>query len=126
MKRILQEARSELRSIKLPQPSHPHHHDPSPIPQISNPKPCDIYRYRYHHGTNLGSIYVLERWLFPSMFPDLPGDKTSELEAVKAWVNTLGIEETKKKFEQHWADAVSDEDLRWLKDNVNCIHNLTK
>src|SRR4051812_42368024 len=59
----------------------------------------DILRYRYHHGTNLGSVFVLERWLSPSMFPDdCPGDQTSELAAVTSWVNSIGIHATREKF----------------------------
>jgi hypothetical protein len=50
-----------------------------------NPEPpsaIDIFRYRYQHGTNLGSIFVLEKWLHPKMFDkDVKG--SGELEAVK-------------------------------------------
>jgi hypothetical protein len=46
------------------------------------PTDKDIFRYRYQHGTNLGSIFVLEKWLHSSMFEkNMPG--SSELEAVK-------------------------------------------
>ena len=48
------------------------------------PTPLDNLRYRFHNGTNLGSIFVLEKWLFPSMFePNARGD--SELDAVTAY-----------------------------------------
>ena len=48
------------------------------------PTYLDNFRYRYHNGTNLGSIFVLEKWLFPSMFePTTRGD--SELDAVTAY-----------------------------------------
>jgi hypothetical protein len=80
---------------------------------IQDPSALDILRYRYHHGTNLGSIYVLERWIHPSMFPDsITG--SSELEAVRAWVDIIGMDATREKFEQHWANAVSDADITWL------------
>ena len=50
---------------------------------IPSPTPNDLFRYRSHHGANLGSIFVLEKWLYPSMFePDARGD--SELAAVTA------------------------------------------
>lgn len=75
---------------------------------IEDPSALDILRYRYHHATNLGSVYVLERWLSPSRFPT--GCKgTSELEAVKAWVAKTGVDETKKLFEAAWEGAVLDE-----------------
>src|SRR5947209_5131206 len=63
--------------------------------------PLDIIRYRYHHGTNLGSVYVLERWLRNSMFPP-NASGSSELEAVKAWVERIGVDATRQKFEAFW------------------------
>lgn len=78
------------------------------LPAIQNPSALDILRYRYHHATNLGSVYVLERWLSPSQFPqDTSG--SSELEAVKSWVAKIGAEQTKKLFETAWANAILDE-----------------
>lgn len=53
----------------------------------SNPAPptaTDIFRYRYQHGTNLGSIFVLEKWLHPKMF-DKDSKGSSELEATKQY-----------------------------------------
>ena len=50
---------------------------------IRNPTVTDVMRYRYHHGTNLGSIFVLEQWLSPSMFVNGAGG-SSELDAVIA------------------------------------------
>ena len=47
------------------------------------PSPRDVLRYRYHHGTNLGSIFVLERWLHGSMFVQ-EATGHSELAAVTA------------------------------------------
>ncbi|KAF2114509.1 glycoside hydrolase superfamily [Lophiotrema nucula] len=81
--------------------------------KISEPTATDILRYRYHHGTNLGSIFVIERWLHNSRFPD-PADGSSELACVKSWVDKIGVEETRKKFEDAWANAVTDADIQWL------------
>ena len=48
---------------------------------------------------NLGSIFVHERWLFPSMFLESArGD--SELAAVTAYVKAHGIDLTREKWEQ--------------------------
>lgn len=51
---------------------------------MATPTAADVFNYRYHHGTNLGSIFVLEKWLSNSMY--VGGDNTgeSELEAVRA------------------------------------------
>ena len=51
--------------------------------RIQPSTPLDVIRYRYHHGTNLGSIFVLEQWLYPSMF-DSGAKGGSELDAVNA------------------------------------------
>lgn len=75
---------------------------------IQDPSALDILRYRYHHAANLGSVYVLERWLSPSRFPQ-GSTGTSELEAVKASVAQVGRDETKRLFESAWESAVLDE-----------------
>ena len=52
---------------------------------LDPPSATEILRYRYQYGVNLGSIFVLERWLSPDMFDDsCIGD--SELDAVQAYV----------------------------------------
>ncbi|CAO2653313.1 Nn.00g027240.m01.CDS01 [Neocucurbitaria sp. VM-36] len=86
---------------------------------INDPTPLDILRYRYHHGTNLGSVYVIERWLQPSRFPD-GAEGSSELAAVTAWVNKIGIESTKQLFEKQWANALTEEDIQWLVNEAKC------
>jgi len=76
---------------------------------------ADIMRYRYHYGANLGSIFVLEKWLFSSAYPsDAPADQTSELACVSLWVKEIGLDATKQKFEQRWANAMSEQDWEWL------------
>lgn len=121
MKGFFQKAKAELKSITgdthtglsgsdvaYQAPNH-----------IRDPTPLDILRYRYHHGTNLGSVYVIERWLTPSRFPD-DAEGSSELAAVKAWVDRIGITATQRKFEDYWASALSDDDIRWLVEEAKC------
>jgi hypothetical protein len=136
MKSFLKKAKAELEGAFNPEAKdrHPPPLHRAPLPQegvylkgvendqpntIQDPTALDVLRYRYHHGTNLGSVYVLERWLSPSMFPDGTSG-SSELEAVKAWVEAIGVDETKKKFEEHWANAVSDSDIQWLHKEAKC------
>ncbi|RMZ66539.1 glycoside hydrolase family 5 [Pyrenophora seminiperda CCB06] len=146
MKGFLQKAKAELKSFSQPENQHasshpgnsqeqhqhhfppPHHHGGSGQDQgsgpgqqqaISDPTTLDILRYRYHHGTNLGSVYVIERWLQPSRF--LEGAQgSSELAAVRAWVDKIGIAGTKQKFEEHWANIVTDNAIGWLKNVAKC------
>lgn len=52
--------------------------------EMQAPHPLEVMRYRYQHGTNLGSIFVLEKWLTGSMYAE--GSDSSELAAVKGLV----------------------------------------
>lgn len=136
MKGFLHKAKTELKSVTQrdsstscagghseagshPGQQHHDHHSPSHQQSqgISDPTPLDILRYRYHHGANLGSVYVIERWLQPSRFPD-GAEGSSELAAVKAWVDEIGIEATKQKFEEAWANALSDKAVGWFVDHA--------
>ena len=63
-----------------------------PIKQVQHPKPMavsspsetDVLRYRYNYGANLGGIFVLEQWMFGSMYDgNVKGG--SELDAVTAY-----------------------------------------
>ena len=104
-------------------PGHKADTQPSPPAQTAcellPPTAADVLRYRYHHGTNIGSVFILERWLTPSMFPD-SAQGSSELVAVQAWIQQEGIDLTRQRFEKHWREYVSDSDLDWLKDTARC------
>lgn len=113
MKSFFQKAKSELRGTTQEQNHSQHSY------AIQEPTSLDIIRYRYHHGTNLGSIYVIERWLQPSRFPD-GAEGSSELAAVRAWTDRIGIEATQRMFEDQWASAVSDEYIQWLRNEAKC------
>ena len=49
---------------------------------IQSPSLADVTRYRYHNGTNIGSIFIIERWLTPSMYHE-SAKGSSELAAVE-------------------------------------------
>ena len=79
----------------------------------------DVLRYRLHYGANLGSVFVLERWLSGSMYTtNTTGE--SELAAVQGWVASQGLDATRQRFEQHWTQYISDNDLDWLKNTGKC------
>jgi aryl-phospho-beta-D-glucosidase BglC (GH1 family) len=131
---LFQKARAELKGAVQrlqPQPSPHDSRDPGNSqppnvdppnkqpPNMGPPSALDTLRYRYHHGTNLGSVFVIERWLQSSRFPpDTEG--SSELAAVKAWVDSIGIDATRCKFEDHWANIVTDDALEWLVNEAKC------
>jgi hypothetical protein len=62
---------------------------------------------------------VVERWLQPSRFPD-GTEGSSELAAVKAWVDQEGIDCARQKFEQHWSSIVTDAAIGWLVNMAKC------
>ncbi|KAL9627291.1 MAG: hypothetical protein Q9164_007648, partial [Protoblastenia rupestris] len=70
-----------LKKHKIPSLPQPPIHQSSTL--LPPPTHLDILRYRTHHGTNLGSIFVLEKWLYPSLFSYTDSD--SELDAVTAY-----------------------------------------
>ncbi|KAI5789385.1 putative glucan 1,3-beta-glucosidase precursor [Pyronema domesticum] len=82
--------------------------------RIRQPTATDITRYRLHHGVNLGGIFCLERWLFPSMFAG-NAKGNSELAAVTAYVETHGTEKARGKWEQHWINSMKPSDWEFLK-----------
>lgn len=95
-----------------------------PIPQYdgahasTSPQPpsqADVVRYRYQHGCNLGSIFIMERWLTSSMYPE-KAEGSSELTAVEGWIKQEGMQKAKERFERHWREYVSDADLDYLRD----------
>ncbi|KAI4259077.1 MAG: hypothetical protein L6R42_004762 [Xanthoria sp. 1 TBL-2021] len=84
----------------------------------SSPTAGDIFHYRFHHGTNLGTIFVLEKWLSGSMYDGAAGD--SELDAVRASLSSRGLDATRSKWQNHWDSALSDDDMNWLVNNARC------
>ncbi|KAG7007505.1 hypothetical protein G7Y79_00009g026140 [Physcia stellaris] len=86
---------------------------------LDPPSATEILRYRYQYGVNLGSIFVLERWLSPDMFDDsCTGD--SELDAVQASIRVHGLEATRQKWEQHWTSALTDKAINFIADRARC------
>ncbi|KAJ6259662.1 Glucan 1,3-beta-glucosidase [Drechslerella dactyloides] len=78
----------------------------------------DVLAYRYHHGTNLGAIFVAERWLFGNLFADgATGD--SELDAVKSQVSKHGVDTARTNFEAFWATVMTTQDWEYLANTAN-------
>jgi len=79
----------------------------------------DIFQYRYQFGANLGSIFVLEKWLYGSMF-DQSAQGSSELDAVTASLKIQGLDITRDKWQSHWSNALSDQDISFLTIQAHC------
>lgn len=119
MKKLISKAKSTFKGQQSQSQSLKPPPQPSQPSSITPPTPTDLFRYRYHHGTNLGSIFVLEKWLYGSMFPPgAPGD--SEFDAVWTSLRKSGLDATREKWEAHWQNALTDEDLQWLVTEARC------
>ncbi|OKL60608.1 hypothetical protein UA08_04182 [Talaromyces atroroseus] len=99
-------------------PEHPKTMDSTPK-DPGPPTVADIFRYRYQHGTNLGSIFVLEKWLHRSMY-EKHATGSSELAAVTQSLNNIGLQATRQKWERHWHSALSETDFLWLLETAKC------
>jgi hypothetical protein len=86
---------------------------------LQEPSSSDVYRYRYQHGTNFGSIFVLEKWLTGSMYPE--NADSAELAAVTGNIKAMGLDAARQKFENHWETYISDSDLDWLANQAHCM-----
>ncbi|OQO03206.1 hypothetical protein B0A48_11461 [Cryoendolithus antarcticus] len=87
--------------------------------RIQPPTKQDVDRYRYHHGTNIGTLFILEKWLTGSVFPD-NANGSAELAAAQGWVKQEGLDKARQRFETHWREYVSDADMDWLRDVAKC------
>ncbi|CAK9436759.1 uncharacterized protein LODBEIA_P12810 [Lodderomyces beijingensis] len=76
------------------------------------PTTKQIYQARFNFGVNFGSCFVLEKWIFHDLFSETDGD--TEFDAVSSLVKKIGVEETQKKFENHWNSYVTQDDWNWL------------
>ncbi|KAH7887222.1 glycoside hydrolase family 5 protein [Phlebopus sp. FC_14] len=81
------------------------HGHPTPYLEESNSEV--VYRYRRQRGVNLGSWFVLERWITdaPFRFAAAPGQ--SDLDVAKG-------SHAKEILEQHWDTWITANDFEWL------------
>ncbi|KAG2357817.1 glycoside hydrolase family 5 protein [Suillus spraguei] len=66
-----------------------------------------LYRYRKQRGVNLGSWFVLERWISESPFRGASGSGQSDLDVAKG-------PHAKQVLEQHWDSWITFSDFEWL------------
>ncbi|KAI0647228.1 glycoside hydrolase [Trametes meyenii] len=87
-------------------------------PDLGNPTfpPFDtakatIYRYRQQQSVNLGSWFVHEQWMTPSLFTCAAGDKISELDIASGWGSIGGA---RAVLEHHWDTFITATDFQYL------------
>lgn len=82
-------------------------------PAVSGTQPTkkEIYQARKNFGVNLGSVFVLEKFIHDRFFAE---DTGAELEAVTAQIHSKSVSDFKSEIEDHWKTFVTDEDWDWL------------
>jgi glucan 1,3-beta-glucosidase len=72
---------------------------------------ANIMRYRKQRSVNLGSWFVHESWMTPSVFSCASGHKVSELDIASGWNSTA---RARGILENHWSTFISKSDFSYL------------
>ncbi|KAH8833859.1 glycoside hydrolase [Flagelloscypha sp. PMI_526] len=72
---------------------------------------AQVYRYRRQHSVNLGSWFVNENWMTPSLFVCAAGAKLSEIDIANGWGSTQA---SKALLERHWDEFITQDDFFYL------------
>lgn len=70
-----------------------------------------VYRYRQQQSVNLGSWFVHEAWMTPSLFTCAAGDQVSEVDIAHSWGSTSGA---RSVLERHWDTFINESDFQYL------------
>ncbi|KAI9634189.1 glycoside hydrolase [Dioszegia hungarica] len=74
-----------------------------------DPASALIYRYRQQTSVNLGSWFVLEDWMSPTMFTCAIEPKQAELDVAMGWNG-----QSSHLLARHWDEWIKEEDFQWL------------
>jgi hypothetical protein len=70
-----------------------------------------IYRYRQQQSVNLGSWFVQEQWMVPSLFKCASGNKQAEYDIASGWG---GVDGARQVLERHWDEWITESDFAYL------------
>ncbi|KAG8899825.1 Glucan 1,3-beta-glucosidase 3 [Tulasnella sp. 408] len=106
----------DTRACKIPD------YNPGPV-SVSLPdfdaNKAQVYRYRKQQAVNLGSWFVHEAWMVPSVFTCAAGKQDSEIDLASGWE---GVENAKKVLEKHWDTFITEDDFKYLaKIGINTV-----
>jgi hypothetical protein len=84
---------------------------PLPVPALPshNSVLFTIYRYRQQQGVNLGSWFLLESWMVPSLFRCAAAPAVSEHDVAAGWSG-----QARALLEKHWDTFITEDDFAWL------------
>lgn len=104
----------KLKQKVLKKGAQPLHYD-LPPPGESTEKRF-IYQNRYNYGANFGSMFVLEKYIFDSLF-NHGGE--NEFDAISAHIKATSASQTSLKLAKHYSDYLNRVNWGWLND-VGC------
>ena len=70
-----------------------------------------VYRYRQQQSVNLGSWFVQEQWMNPSLFTCASGNKQAELDVASGWGS---VDNARQVLERHWDEWITESDFQYL------------
>ncbi|WVR00081.1 hypothetical protein IAU59_007223 [Kwoniella sp. CBS 9459] len=70
-----------------------------------------IYRYRQQQSVNLGSWFVQEQWMNPSLFTCASGNKQAEFDVANGWGS---VDNARQVLERHWDEWITESDFQYL------------
>ncbi|KAI0362308.1 glycoside hydrolase [Trametes cingulata] len=76
-----------------------------------DPAKANVYRYRQQQSVNLGSWFVHEQWMTPSLFACAAGNQMSELDIASGWGS---IDTARSLLERHWDTFINASDFGYL------------
>ena len=88
-----------------------------------NKSRANMLRYREQMGVNVGSWFVLESWMAPSMFSCASGGKSAEYDFVNGYgTSNDGLQSARATLEKHWDTWVTEDDFKSMKSvGVNTV-----
>ncbi|KDQ60739.1 glycoside hydrolase family 5 protein [Jaapia argillacea MUCL 33604] len=72
---------------------------------------ANVFRYRQQQSVNLGSWFVHESWMTPSLYRCAAGKKISELDIASGWGST---DAARTLLEKHWDSFITQADFDYL------------
>lgn len=81
---------------------------------------AEMMRYRFQSGVNLGSWFVTEKWMVPSLFQCVHEGEKGELAILHGYGNTSqGIRSARALLEKHWDTWITMDDFDKMRYQYN-------
>lgn len=88
-----------------------------PPPSIEAVDKKTIYRNRYNYGVNLGSLFVLEKWIYNDLFDNV-NSNNNEYDVISQRVKNFGKDDTARRLNEHYRNYINKINWVWLAGEV--------